>query len=124
MTGTQQDMDQLFMKRSNLSSYVKIIDYYGPCIVPKQIWYNADTVRNACSKDSNPARFDDIFTSSDEAFLLLVLKNYAAKWYIQQKNKMKPVRVCQQCILILVVIMMQYLTYYVVCRKVTRSLYR
>lgn len=92
MKGTDDDICQLFMKRLNLSSYVKLIDYYGLCIVPRQKWNDVDLLTSACANNDVHDCFEAFFTCSDEAFLLLVLKNYAYRWYVEHANKTKPVR--------------------------------
>ena len=86
MDGSDGDLKELFLKRQNLTSYVKFIAKYGPCVVPNIIWKDHSLVKHACAKsEKNTCMFYLFFTASDEAFLLLVLKNYAERWYAEKK---------------------------------------
>ena len=69
-----------------------LIDYFGPCIVPAKKWNNVALVKTACGRGETNDKFEELFTTSDEAFLLLVLDNYAVRWYVELVNKIKPVR--------------------------------
>ena len=77
--GTDADIEQLLAMRKNIVNYVHVIDTYAPCIVKSSIWNNDATMEQYCG--DNAANFNNyVLSISDEAFLLLVLINYAATW--------------------------------------------
>jgi hypothetical protein len=59
--------------------YVQLLDTYAPCIVSTKVWNNDRLMSQYCGSDQL-AFHEHILTISDEAFLLLVLINYAARW--------------------------------------------
>ena len=69
LTGTEQDMKQLFMQRKNVTFYATLIDYYGPCVVQAKKWNNVALVKTACGRGETNDKFEELFTTSDEAFL-------------------------------------------------------
>jgi hypothetical protein len=65
--------------RENQVHYVQLLDTYAPCIISTKVWNNDRLMSQYCGSD--PLAFHEhILTISDEAFLLLVLINYAARW--------------------------------------------
>jgi hypothetical protein len=61
--------------------YSEILDMYAPAIVSAKVWNNEEDMNVYCGTD-NPKEFGkDVFTISDEVFLLIMLFNYSAHWY-------------------------------------------
>ena len=80
MTGSDDDIAYMLQLRQNQVHYISLIDVFAPCIVSNSLW-NDDALMAAYCGDSNQQNFQDyVLTISDEAFLLLVLVNYAARW--------------------------------------------
>ena len=76
--------------RKNMVHYVQLIDLYAPCVVSKRAWNDGANMAAYC--DSNN-RFCERFVSiSDEAFLLVVLDNYFARWQAEYANDIKKVK--------------------------------
>jgi hypothetical protein len=72
-------MNYMVALRNNLVQDLHLIDIYGPCIVGASNWNNTDNVERYCG--NNATFFNDrVLSSSDEAFLLVVLINYSAEW--------------------------------------------
>jgi len=66
--------------RRNEEMYVKFIDFFGPCVVQKRPWKMLQmTLPYRMTHDV----FQKTFSTSDEAFLLVVLCSYADKWKME-----------------------------------------
>lgn len=87
MADTFLDIDHVMKLRRNATFYINFLDLFASCIVPVQTWkqFRLDFAVNA-----SPELFFNIFTCSDEAFLLVVLISYESKWksemFLQTKN--------------------------------------
>jgi hypothetical protein len=68
----------LEMMRANVTLYAHWLNYFAPCIVSVKRWndFKASTTRMQNGEDI----LDEFLTVSDEAFMLLVLINYGARW--------------------------------------------
>jgi hypothetical protein len=100
-SGTDADNEQLLAMRKNIVNYVHVIDTYAPCIVKSSIWNNDVTMEQYCG--DNAANFNNyVLSISDEAFLLIVLINYAATWMseiAEEHRKVCPVlQKCLSCL--------------------------
>jgi hypothetical protein len=70
-----------------------LIDTYAPSVVSNRAWNNESNMRDDCRSDD--VVFErHVLSISDEAFLLVVLINYASRWHVEYANKIKEVRVC------------------------------
>ena len=78
-TGTESDMNYLFAMRENMVHYVHLIDIFAPCIVGRSNWNNTTNMVRFCGQNQKLFN-DNVFSVSDEAFLLLVLDNYTESW--------------------------------------------
>ena len=66
--------------REQSAKYVAFLDKFAPCVTGELVW----------NKNTNPfdrivntgAPLDDVFTESDEAFLIIAMKNNQTKWFI------------------------------------------
>ena len=71
--------------------YVQLIDAYAPCVVSSRAWNNDANMGAYCGPNAN--MFErKVLSISDEAFLLVVLINYAARWQSEYANDIKKVR--------------------------------
>ena len=77
--GSHKDFAYMLKLRENQVYYVQLLDTYAPCIVSNKVWNNDRLMSQYCGSDQL-AFHEHILTISDEAFLLLVLINYAARW--------------------------------------------
>lgn len=77
--------------RENMVHYVHLIDTYAPCVVSSRAWNNESNMRDYCRTDD--VVFErHVLSISDEAFLLVVLLNYAPRWHVEYVNEIKEVR--------------------------------
>jgi hypothetical protein len=77
--------------RENMVHYVHFIDTYAPCVVSHQKWNNESNMSNYCG--TNTALFErNVLSISDEAFLLVVISGYAARWHAEYIIELKKVR--------------------------------
>ncbi len=77
--------------RNNMIHYVQLIDAYAPCVVSSRAWNNEANMGAYCGPNAN--MFErKVLSISDEAFLLVVLINYAARWQSEYANDIKKVR--------------------------------
>ena len=77
--------------RNSMIHYVQLIDAYAPCVVSSRAWNNDANMGAYCGPNAN--MFErKILSISDEAFLLVVLINYAARWQSEYANDIKKVR--------------------------------
>jgi len=63
----------------------------APCIVGKFIWNNDANMERVCSA-LQQHEFDTLFSVSDEAFVLLLIDNYAERWFAEAALQQKLVR--------------------------------
>jgi hypothetical protein len=83
--------------RTNMVHYVQLIDLYAPCVVSKRAWNNEANMAAYCG--SSHRLFERFVLSiSDEAFLLVVLDNYSARWQAEYANDIKKVKTCARVI--------------------------
>jgi hypothetical protein len=76
--------------------YVHLIDTYAPCVVSTRAWNNESNMRDYCRTDD--VVFEcHVLSISDEAFLLVVLLNYASRWHVEYANEIKEVRTYALC---------------------------
>jgi len=71
------DLDQVLKLRRNATFYINFLDLFAHCIVPVQSWKQ---FRVEFGVSGSPELFNNIFTISDEAFLLVVLLSNETKW--------------------------------------------
>ena len=70
--------------------YVQLIDLYAPCVVSRRAWNNESNMAAYCG--ANASMFErKVLSISDEAFLIVVLINYAARWHAEYANGIKKV---------------------------------
>jgi hypothetical protein len=81
--------------RENMVDYVHMIDTHvcTKCY-PSRAWNNESNMRDYCRTDDDVVFERHVLSISDEAFLLVVLINYAPRWHVEYANKIKEVRVC------------------------------
>lgn len=86
MADTFLDMEQVLKLRRNATFYINFLDLFANCLVPVQTWKQ---FRIEFGISGSPDLFTNIFTISDEAFLLVVLLSYESKWKSEMcvKNK-------------------------------------
>ena len=91
MTGSNDDIDYMLQLRQNQVHYTTLIDVFAPCIVSNSMWNDDALMAKYCG--DNQYNFQEhVLTISDEAFLLLVLVNYAARWTAELQLQTKVVR--------------------------------
>jgi hypothetical protein len=81
LSGSDEDSAFLMRLRQNTELYIRFIDTFAPSLVGKSKWSKATTY-NFMSATA----FNELLSTSDETFLLLVLVNYAARWYAEAKK--------------------------------------
>jgi hypothetical protein len=70
--------------RNNKGHYLQFIDTFAPCVVGKFIWNNDANMERVCSSVTQH-EFEALFSVSDEAFVLLLIDNYAERWVAEAK---------------------------------------
>ena len=75
--------------RQNQVHYIALMDVFAPCIVSSSVWNNDALMAKYCGDNQDNLQ-EYVLTISDEAFMLLVLVNYAARWAaeLQMENTM------------------------------------
>ena len=96
MTGSDADIEYMLQMRQNQVHYISLMDVFAPCIVSNCVW-NDDALMAAYCGDNQQNFQDHVLTISDEAFLLLVLVNYAARWSAEVQLERKMVSQRQRC---------------------------
>lgn len=89
ITGSDDDIAYMLQMRQNQVHYIALMDVFAPCIVSSSVWNNDALMVKYCG--DNQDNFQEyVLTISDEAFMLLVLVNYAARWAaeLQMEKKM------------------------------------
>jgi hypothetical protein len=69
--------------------YIALMDVFAPCIVSSSVWNNDALMAKYCGDNQDNLQ-EYVLTISDEAFMLLVLVNYAARLAaeLQMENTM------------------------------------
>ena len=71
----------------NAAVYAAFLDKFTPCVVGKTKWKMAKAhIQLVVNKREN---LDSFFSVTDESFLLLVMKNYRARWMWEFQKKRK-----------------------------------
>ena len=80
----------MLQMRQNQVHYISLMDVFAPCIVSSSVLWNNDALMAEYCGDNQDNLQEYILTISDEAFMLLVLVNYAARWAaeLQMENTM------------------------------------
>ena len=76
---TDAGLQYMLGLRENQVHYVHLIDNFALCIVSAKVWNNDQCMEQYCGADQSAFHLN-LFSISDEAFMLLVLLNYAAQW--------------------------------------------
>ena len=76
----------MLMMRQNVSSYTHFVNYFAPCIVSVKVW--GDFKASKAKYENGNDILDEFFTTSDEAFMLVVLLNYEERWKAELTMKM------------------------------------
>ena len=77
--------------RNNNAHYLQFIDTFAPCVVGKFVWNNDANMDRVCSA-LQQQEFDTLFSVSDEAFVLLLIDNYAERWHAEAELQKQLVR--------------------------------
>jgi hypothetical protein len=79
----------MLQMQQNQVHYIALMDIFAPCIVSSSVWNNDALMAKYCGDNQDNLQ-EYVLTISDEAFMLLVLVNYAARWAaeLQMENKM------------------------------------
>jgi hypothetical protein len=80
----------LQMRQNQVHHYISVIDVFAPCIISNSVW-NVDALMAAYCGDNQHNFQEHVLTISDEACLLLVLVNYAARWTAEIQLETKTV---------------------------------
>jgi hypothetical protein len=80
LSGSDADVTKLMGLRQNMVHYVRFIDVFAPCLIGYSKWNR--TQYNFASASI----FNDVLSTSDETFLVLVILNYAERWYEEAKK--------------------------------------
>lgn len=91
-TGSDEDITYILKMRENTIHYVSFIDMFAPCVVSVKKWDNLAEMERACTSVDGET-FNNMLTVSDEVFMLLVIENYANKWFAEntlQQEKVSP----------------------------------
>ena len=89
ITGSDDDIAYMLQMRQNQVHYIALMDVFAPCIVSSSVWNNDALMAKYCGDNQDNLQ-EYVLTISDEAFMLLVLVNYAARWAaeLQMENTM------------------------------------
>ena len=88
MTGSDADIEYMLQMRQNQVHSISLIDVFAPCIVSNSVWNNDALMAAYCGDNHHNFQEQPI---SDEAFLLLVLVNYATHWTAEIRLETKTV---------------------------------
>ena len=93
----------MLMMRQNVSSYTHFVNYFAPGIVSVKVW--GDFKASKAKYENGNDILDEFFTTSDEAFMLVVLLNYEERWKaeLQMKTLTTMVRLTTTLIVCIVV---------------------
>jgi hypothetical protein len=100
--GTNAHFTYLMGLRNNSTHYLQLVDVFAPCLVGKFLWNNDTAMARMCSS-LHQHEFDNLFSVSDEAFVLLLIDNYAARWVAEATLQTQLVSMCFStcCMLVL-----------------------
>lgn len=93
-TGCDEDIKYILKMRENTIHYVSFIDMFAPCVVSVKKWDNVKEMETACT-GADGDLFNKMLTISDEAFMLLVMENYATKWFAENILQQEKVRISE-----------------------------
>ena len=85
-SGCEDEHKYMLEMRSNVCHYCAILDMYAPCIVSFRLWNNDANMNKYCCTTDSKLFGKHVLSISDEAFLLLVLLNSAARWMAEIKR--------------------------------------
>jgi hypothetical protein len=107
--GTNTHFTYLMGLRNNSTHYLQLIDTFAPCLVGKYLWNNDSAMARMCSS-LHQHEFDNLFSVSDEAFILLLIDNYAARWVAEATLQKQLVSTCSGtcCMLLLLLLCKAY----------------
>lgn len=91
--GTNAHFTYLMGLRNNSTHYLQLVDAFAPCLVGKYLWNNDTAMARMCSS-LHQHEFDNLFSVSDEAFVLLLIDNYAARWVAEATLQKQLVSMC------------------------------
>jgi hypothetical protein len=96
--GTNAHFTYLMGLRNNHAHYLQLIDTFAPCLVGKYLWNNDAAMERMCSS-LHQHEFDNLFSVSDEAFVLLLIDNYAARWVAEAtlQTQLVSIMCCSTC---------------------------
>jgi hypothetical protein len=79
----------MLQMQQNQVHYIALMDVFAPCIVSSSMWNNDTLMAKYCGDNQDNLQ-EYVLTISDEAFMLLVLVNYAVHWAaeLQLENTM------------------------------------
>jgi hypothetical protein len=85
----KNDRTYILQMRQNRVHYISLIDVIALCIVSSSVWNNDALMAEYCGNNEHNLQ-EHVLTISDEAFLLLILVDYAPCWSaeVQLENKM------------------------------------
>jgi len=81
LSGSDADVTTLMGLRKNMEHYVRFIDVFAPCLIGYSKWNRTQYNFRSAST------FNDVLSTSDETFLVLVIVNYAERWYAEAKKE-------------------------------------
>jgi hypothetical protein len=82
LSGSDDDCKHLMELRKNIVHYITFIDTFAPCLVGNSKWNNTMQDQRV-----GPSSFNELLSTSDETFLVLVILNYAPRWYAEVVKK-------------------------------------
>ena len=93
LLSSSDGMDNLLRMRSNMTEYAQFIDTFAPSIVGCSVWKDHFRVAIACSRGDEA--FQELFSVSDEAFMLAVFVNSVDRWSAEIERDRKQVSICK-----------------------------
>lgn len=63
--------------RNNVVGYVKFLYLFAPCVVGKKKWERGASMVRVVDEGK---KLEELFSVTDEAFLLLCMYNYSQRW--------------------------------------------
>ena len=86
--GNDTDSNYIMCMRRNITHYVEFLNTFSPSMVSLKKWSTFAVMEAACV---GQGAFSDMLTVSDEAFMLLLIDNYAVRWYAENERARKKV---------------------------------
>jgi hypothetical protein len=93
--GTEMGMTKLMTMHHNLVHYVTRINIYAPCIVSTRVWNDQVNMKRNCTGNEQLFQ-NDVFSISDEAFMLVMLINHTATWMQEIQDEHRKVKTVQK----------------------------